>query len=496
MIYYFAIFIRYKLFSTKTFLKRLAESVIERIVVTKSEFDKLAKDNDWLNPDLEGKRQVARYDTINNPGYVTNSDITYVELYRRRGWAPKYVVTGRTGEDDEKLMPTEIICSGTAGNWLFHSATFRKDNRKKGYEEAQLNRVHGRWYGEGIAERLIQKQNHHNIVSNIKVNRLYVSLLGLSLVRKGSGITPQMLSRLAANGVLSVTNLETDYKNLPQTADLQEFNTEENNIYQWAQRYTGATDVINGEPLPASTPATNASIQSNAAKSRFTLAQEGIGMFLSRWLKNQMMPLTFAQLKEGDLIRMHFDPEQLTSFVEERVNESLADYIDHHEKSKMLVDPVKLETERQRLTEEMSKRGMHFVKLLKLPDVMHYDVQAYITNEEFDKAVTAQNLNLMMQTFAAIPGMDPQNVMELAREALDIMGIDSTRFKLKAPPPQPQQGQPGQPQPGQPGQNPQAQLNGATGVTPGASAPKGNPQSQQMIQSTAPAKTLEPMARR
>jgi len=107
----------------------------------------------------------------------------------------------------------------------------------------------------------------------------------LFLIRKGAGITPQMLSRLAANGAISVTNLETDIKQLPMDKSLEAFYDEEQNIYQWAQRYTGATDVINGEPLPASTPATNATIQNNAAKSRFTLAQEGIGMFLQRWLK-------------------------------------------------------------------------------------------------------------------------------------------------------------------------------------------------------------------
>jgi len=130
--------------------------VIERIVITITDFHQLAKDNGWQNTDIEGKRQVARYDTTSNPGYITNSDIFYVEIYRRRGLAPEYLFTGNP--QDTKLIATEIICSGTGGNWMFHNISKRKDNRKKGYEEAQLNRVHGRWYGEGIAERLIQKQ--------------------------------------------------------------------------------------------------------------------------------------------------------------------------------------------------------------------------------------------------------------------------------------------------------------------------------------------------
>ena len=463
-----------------------AESVIERIVVTKTEFQKLAKSNNWKNTDVEARRQVARYDTINNPGYVTNSDLTYVELYRRRGFAPRGIVTGDMA--DQELVATEIICSGTVGNWNFHAATFRKDNRKKGYEEGWLNRVHGRWYGEGVAERLIQKQNHFNIIANIRVNRAYTSQLGLWLVRKGSGITPQMLTRLAANGAISVTNLETDIKQLQQNESADAAFAEENNIYQWAQRYTGATDVLNGEPLPASTPATNASIQNNAAKSRFTLAQESIGMTLQRWLKNQAFPLIFKNVKQGDIVRMHFDNDELESFITERVNEKLADYIDQHKKASMLVNPVKFQLEKQRLTEEMKKRVSHFVTLDEVPDILDFDTQVYVTNEEFDKTATITGLQTAMQTLAAIPGMDPKNVITLLKEELDIMGIDVTRLDFTTPPPQ----QPGQQ--GQPGQ--QQQMNGATGITPGAPAPQANPVMQQNIQRQAPGMTKEPNARR
>ena len=459
-----------------------AESVIERIVLTKTEFDKLAADNDWENKDIVAKRQVARYDSLFNPGYVTNSDITYVEIYRRRGWAPEYILTGNMKDVD--LIPTEIICSGTGGQWIFHKATKREDNRKKGYEEAWLNRVHGRWYGEGVAERLIQKQNNFNIISNIRVNRAYLSQLGIFLVRKGAGITPQMLSRLAANGAISVTNLETDIKQFQMNEASEASYKDEENIYQWAQRYTGATDVINGEPLPASTPATNASIQNSAAKSRFQLAQEGIGMFLQRWMKNQALKVIFAQVKEGDLVRMHFDSDQLQSFIDQQVNSSLADYIDEHKKQKILVNPMKLELEKQKITEELKNREFHFVELLKKPDIFKYDVEIYVTNEEFDKAITLSNLQQITQTLAAIQGTDPKNIYEIIKESLDIMGLDSTRFNFNTQ----------QQLPGAGGQNPQSQLNGATGITP--NQPR-NPRvrSQNLAQTVAPTKTMEPQMR-
>lgn len=479
-----------------------ADSVIERIVLPIDKFQEEARKGNWINQDIQGRKQVSRYDTIQNPGYNTNSDITFVELYRRRGLAKKLILTGNS--NDLELVPMEIICSGTYGSWLFHYAESRPDNRDKGYDEAWLTRVHGRWYGEGVAERLLQKQTHINIISNIKVNRAYTSQLGLFLVRKGSGITPQMLGRLAANGAISVTNVETDIKQFPMDENLEASNAEIESIFQWAQRYTGAEDVVTGEQLPASTPATNAAIQNQNAKSRFTLIRDGVGMFLTRFFKGQALPLMLKTVTKGELVRMHLPQQDLDDIDKHYlVNPELLKKLKAIHEQGQFVDPEQVMEEQQRAIAKL-RAGVpeRFVKLLHDIDVSKYDVAIDVTNESFDKATMFINIQNLLQTLVAIPGVDPQSITNLIREEVDLMGLDSgliqfnpqlaaQQMGMQQPGQPQQQGQPGQPQ-GQ-GQNTQSTQNAATKQTPNGIVPKQTRPSQlQGGNLAAIGRTMEP----
>lgn len=454
-----------------------ADSIIERIVVPFDEFERLAKDNNWANADITGKKQVSRYDSLNNPGYNTQSDITFVEIYRRRGLAKEYIITGNT--QDQRLVPTEIICSGTNGNWFFHAASRRKDNTKKGYDEGWLTRVHGRWYGEGIAERLLQKQLHFNIISNIRVNRAYLSQMGLFLVRKGSGITPQMLSRLATNGAISVTNIETDIKQLQQDTDVSGAIQEENLLYQWAQRYTGATDSVIGSGLPASTPATNASLQSQAGNARFTLVKEGISMFLKRFFKHQFMPAAMSTVTQGEIIRMHLEPQDMQEIHEKYlVNPQIAAQLQKINAAGGFIDPQQVMQAKQQAMDKLGSFPELFVKLLHTVDITQYDVDIDISDEDFDKNSTVQALNQTMQTLVPLVQASPtviNSILQMVRQEMDLLGLNSSLLQL--PSQSPQQGQQAPQQTQQPqtqqggGPNQQSQLNAASPMT----QPGGNP---------------------
>lgn len=457
-----------------------ADSIIERIVMTKSEFDAQARKENWLHADLVvGVKQVSRYDTINNPGYNTNSDIPYVEVYKRTGLAKKFILTG--DPKDIETVPMCIYCSGTNGNWFYHYAESRKDNEDKGYEEAWMIRVHGRWYGEGVAERLIQKQIHYNIISNIRINRAYLAQLGIFLIRKGSGITPQMLSRLATNGALSVTNIETDIKQLPMNEASEASYKDEENIYDWAQRYTGATDVLSGESLAASTPATNASIQNQNSGMRFTLIKEGIGMFLQRWLRNYGLPTMFKSVKVGDLIKMNLSAEELQALDERIVNEDLAKQIDSANQTNVFLNPDQVLQEQQRGLAKLKAQGLQrFITLLHNVDLTKFDVEITITNEEMNVSVLTSNLLQELQIVPAL-GLPPQIPIQILRELHDLMGLNSNLLTGITQ----QQGQ-------QPGQPSQGQIPGQQVPTrPGGNPPKGQrSQNQGVIESQA--RTLAP----
>lgn len=440
-----------------------ANSVIERIVLPLGEFKRLAKKNGWKNADIQGALDIAR--TSTSPNTTPKSVVHEVELWRRRGLAPLF-------SDTEE--PTEIICSCTDGTWLFHHSEKRKDNKDKGYEEAWYTRVHGRWYGEGVAERLQQYQIWYNTTRNIRINRAFLTQLGLWAIRKGSGVTPQMLSRLSANGAIPVGDVNNDLKQIPmQDASPASYKDDEV-IYTEAQRTTGAFDTAVGDSLPASTPATNAAIQNQGAQSHFTLIREGIGMFIERLVENRIMPLTFADLKVNDLIRMHCEQDELQEIDEMMVNQELYTQLEAVQQAGLFIDPMQVEMERQRALQALQSQGkQRFVELLQTLDVTEFDVDVQVTNEEQNTPVMVQNINSMIQVLGSLGMVDA--VIDLTRQEADLLGLDGSKIR----PPQPTM---------QPGFNQAQSMNPQT-------APGGNPKEQYartLIDNVAPSVTAEP----
>ncbi len=439
-----------------------ANSVIERIVLPLSEFQRLAKKNDWKNKDIQGILDAARTSTL--PNATPKSEVHEVELWRRRGLAALF-------SDTEE--PTEIIASCTNGTWLIHDFSKRKDNRDKGYEEAWYTRVHGRWYGEGVAERLQQYQIWYNTTRNIRINRAFLTQLGLWAIRKGSGVTPQMLSRLSANGAIPVGDVNNDIKQIPmQDASPASYKDDEV-IYTEAQRTTGAFDTAVGDSLPASTPATNAAIQNQGAQSHFTLIREGIGMFMERLIENRIMPLAFADLKVNDLIRMHCDQDELQEIDEMTVNQELYEQLEALRDQGLFIDPMQVEAERQRAMQMLQAQGkQRFVTLLQSMDVSEFDVDVQITNEDQNTPVMVQNINSMIQVLGSLGLTDA--VIDLTKQEADLLGLDGSKIKP--------------PQPMQPG------FNQAQSMNP-QMAPGGNPTQQYpqtLIDNYSPAVTQEP----
>jgi hypothetical protein len=64
-----------------------------------------------------------------------------------------------------------------------------------------------------------------------------------------------------------------------------------------------------------------------------------------------------------------------------------------------------------------------------------YDVKVFVTNEEMDKGVTINNLLTMLK-------IAPQFAQPILEQAVDLMGLDSNKFKNQSFAPQQQMGQP------------------------------------------------------
>jgi len=287
------------------------------------------------------------------------------------------------------------------------------------------------------------------------------------LIRRGSGVTPQMLSRLPASGAI-VVNSQEDIKQLVvQEAAATSYKDEEN-AQNWAQRVTSAYEAVTGEQLPSETSATATALQTRSATSQFVLVKEQIGMFLQRWLKGHFIPTIMKNITKGDIIRMALEDEELLAWDEMLVNQALYEKLEKIMAMGIIINPEEVEIEKQRLMERMKNSGKErFVHLLHDLDFMDYEVAIDITNESVDKGVIAQNL---IQALTAAPEYRDAILPQL----FDIMGLTFTRSKQQAPIMQPGQQQP----------------QGMNGQPAGAGVPPASPQTQNPILALGRANTL------
>lgn len=410
-----------------------AGSVIERIVISRPDFRRIGSQNGWINVDeAKGSNSVNFTDGENQFNNVSNTGNTkFVELYRRRGWIPKYLMTGND-DDDKSMVPGEIIVSRNGGSWILHNITTRKDNKNKGYEESWYTRVPGRWYGRGAAEKVMMLQLWVNTIVNIRINRSYVSQLGLWKIRQGSGITPQQISRLGANGAILVQNM-ADVEQVAMAEASATSYKDEDIITNWSRLVTSAFESVTGEQLPSQT-ATGSAISSRAANSSFELIKEGMGMFLQRWIKNQAMPIIFKNLKKGDVVRYY--PEDVAAYDAYVVNQELYGQLEKIHNAGFFISPEQVLMEQKRAMAKLQAQGdTRLMTYDDIQDITHYDVEVEITNEGFDKGVFSQNLLTALQAVPEYRG-------QILEQLFDVMGLQFDPNQQSQQP-----GQPGQQQP-------------------------------------------------
>jgi hypothetical protein len=385
----------------------------------------------WMNrKDLTGSTNLSR---IDGQYQVTSggTNAKYRDVWEMWGKMPRSLITGKydvDGEDD--LIDGHIVVSGLEARDPKCHLIEENITGMKPYEEVRYAKVQNRWYGLGIAERVVMLQMWLNTIVNIRINRSFVSQLGLFKIRKGSGITPQMLSKLGANGAI-VVNDPTDIEQFQMDEASEASFNDENKIVDWAQRDTNAFDASIGEPTPASKPATTSVIENNSAKSGFKMVKDGIGSFLERWIDRHALPIIADTATVGDFIEVS-DEEDMATLIDELVAVDA-----QKELEKMFAEGVvpsgdQLEQAIIHHKEQMMKKPNIMVKLTKKLIADHVYTKVFVTNEEMDPSVMVQNIMNMMQYV-------PQEThIPLIKEAMDLMGMDFDMPKPKPPvPPQP-----------------------------------------------------------
>ena len=417
-----------------------AGAVIERNVLRKSEIEKYP----WKN--VEYVSETTSFNRLNTLiGAEVKTQVPYVEVFERWGELP----IGKDG----KWVSAVAIVSDLDANPVVHLV---KENKKgiKPYEECRYRKLFGRWDGRGIGEMLIPLQRYLNETVNLRINAARIAQLGLFKVRKGSGITRQLLKSLISGGAIPVTRME-DIAEL-RTPDIKESSyRDEETTYNWAQKVTGAFDVSRGEGLPASQPATTAMLQEKGSKSGFNLIQENLGMFLSRVFERHIIPLLIENLKMDDVISIVGSPKELKELDNNYINKKTRDYyVDSMKKGKLPSgEDVAMFKDLQQQKLNKFGKNRYLSDLKKVLSGWEYEVQIFVTKESFNKAVIVQQLNELLINYSQVPGTN-LDTDAIFKEILDLMGIGGARFleskKEGAVPNIQQGGQGGQPRKTQP----------------------------------------------
>jgi hypothetical protein len=376
----------------------------------------------WMDTDnLKGSSGLHPTDT--NLRSTNPSDTTkYVDVWETWGWIPKRLITGE--DKDKGSVQGHIVVSNLQGgveNARVHLIETNPSGLKP-YEEGHTKKILGRWLARGPAESVMMLQSWINMIVNIRKVKHQVSQLGIYKLKKGSGVSPQNVSKMVANGVITVNSMD-DVEQFVMNEASQSSYKDEDTAVNWAQRVTSSYDAVTGETMPVGTTATNGIIQQKAAGSSFIMFKKQIGFFLERWLKRHAIPILTQMLTVGDIIRMTADPSELEQFDDLFVNYLTAKKIDEDAKKGITYQPEEVLLEMQRAKTKLRKMGIdRYIELVKEINLTDYDVLVYTDDEKFNPSVQVEQLMNMLKVV-------PQYQNGIAKSIFDIMGIDSRQLE-------------------------------------------------------------------
>ena len=396
--------------------KNLQESdFIERAVLSLSDAKKM---KDWMNTeDLAGKKDVVRWDGEgNNPSNTSQTEM--VEAFEFWGKMPKSFMTAKKSDEDE-LVDGHIIVSGIdTGGKLHLVETYTSF---KPYEECWYQKCPGRWYGRGIAEKLIMLQEYVNTIVNIRIARHNISQLGIFKVKNAANLSAEMLSRLISNGVIKVNQMD-DIEQMPMGDVGQASYTDEANAYTWSQRVTSAFEAATGETQPATMTATVGAIQQKSAGSQFTLVKQRMSQFINRIFQRHWKKEIQAMIDKKKSFSILMTPERLGELDGEIADMLLA-------KTKDVWQKDEYDAEKARIIAGLEKQGnLRYFDNSGI-DLDDFDIEFSMDDGKYDKGAMVTDLLNMMK-------LAPQYQEAIMPRVFDILGIDVVLPKAL-----PQQGQ-------------------------------------------------------
>lgn len=398
----------------------------ERSVMLPNE---VASMSGWMNTDVKGRENIEKLDGSTSAGNQTTGK--FIDVWETWGKIPKWVITGDQKAEDANIeIDGHIVVSGLeAGEKTLHlvEENQKKDrygNALKPYEECRITKLPGRWYGLGVAERALALQENLNITTNIRVNRNYISQLGLFKAKKGKGFTSQTLQRLMSNGVVLVEQMD-DVEPMAVPSVGPDSYKDEEVLKSWAEAITSAYPIAAGGDVPASQTATTSAIQNSNAKTAYVIAREAKGFFLSRWMDRHALPIIAKTIKINDLVRLSSDDEDFSKIVDRVVAYQVGQQMDAIYATGVVPTLVQLQQAIDETREQLTRRKDLFLETTQELVADSVDTYIYFNNEVLDTTVAVQNLITMLS-------VAPEYRKSTVKMIYELMGFDQPREDIQA----------------------------------------------------------------
>lgn len=385
-----------------------ATSFIIRSVHTLSDIknNKLFQNTD----DLEGVYQIPM-DTYNSTSLTKfstkssqeiRSEVPMVEVWERYGKIDLSWVTGK--EDDKGKMTEGIITIGGPSANASVVLSIRLLPFKNGlrpFEEDRYDRIPNRWYGEGVAEKLLDVQREVNRVVNQRVENERVLQNPMFKVKQGSGVsTKDLISR--TGGAIIVNSMD-DIEPLPIPDIRQSSFEEEQVLYQLAQNITGAFDVTRGAEQAASKKATASILENQNAGNLFNDLKNETNDFLRRLFADHIIPYMTQFMSGETVIRVTGTPQELSGI------------------DQMLGNSPEIGKQLGRY---------RFISIGDMGDLeAQYDLIVDVDESmPTNKAVQAKQLLEGIAIGGKIPGIQPALIYEMYKDWLELQGFSGDKF--------------------------------------------------------------------
>ena len=367
----------------------------------------------------EELREVGKdWDNVNNIEFKTDKGAPYVDIYEMWGWFSKELIGG------SEPFSYGVLIASDQGVHFFEKA----DPEDNPFYFFVYEKVEGRLYGMGVPETTFDLQVMLNEVINLRLRNFYQVHSGIWEVTPDAGIRRENLENLEFGGILFV-NRPGALRKL-DTGDIKPSSyKEEENVIAWGQRLTEAYELVRGENLPASTPATTALILSQRAQTKFDLILENIGLQLTEFLRNKIIPDFKKQLSQEKIIRISGDMEFIKKLDEKLIEHYLTTRkIEFIKRMGRWPSDLEVQILKEDIQKSLKGKSRYFVDLPKDFFNMDIDVEFNITNENFNKAVVSTDLRMLLAELSRIPDLN-LDLTKVAKKIIDLMGFAPEMFE-------------------------------------------------------------------